>query len=164
MSFATADLCDRHEDKLRDGSLRVLASMFRSFGGRHAFRGPIATLKLFEDNSFVRKALEQAGNGRVLVIDGGGSLRRALVGDQLAALGAKNGWAGIVVNGCIRDSAAIGTMEIGVFALATHPQKTEKKNVGETDVPVSFASTTFQPGEWLYADSDGVLVSETALD
>lgn len=164
MSFATADLCDRHEDKLRGGSLRVATPMFRSFGGRPAFHGPIATLKLFEDNSFVRKALEQAGDGRVLVIDGGGSLRRALVGDQLAALGAKNGWAGIVVYGCIRDSAAISAMDIGVFALATHPQKTDKKNVGETDVPVSFGGTSFRPGEWLYADMDGVLVSDAALD
>lgn len=163
MNFATADLCDRHEDKLRGGSLRAVTPMFRSFGGRPAFRGPIATLKLFEDNSFVRKALEQAGNGRVLVIDGGGSLRRALVGDQLAALGAKNGWAGIVVYGCIRDSAAIGAMDIGVFALATHPQKTDKKNVGETEVPVSFGGVTFRPGEWLYADGDGVLVSDAML-
>ena len=164
MSFATADLCDRHEDKLRDGSLRVAAPMFRSFGGRPTFHGPIATLKLFEDNSFVRMALEQAGDGRVLVIDGGGSLRRALVGDQLAALGVKNGWAGMVVYGCIRDSAAIGAMDIGVFALATHPQKTDKKNIGETDVTVTFGGTTFRPGEWLYADGDGVLVASTALD
>lgn len=163
MIFATADLCDHHEEKLRDGSLRVVSPMFRSFGGRPAFHGPIATLKLFEDNSFVRKALEQAGNGRVLVIDGGGSLRRALVGDQLAALGAKNGWAGIVVYGCIRDSAAISAMDIGVFALATHPQKTDKKNVGETEVPVSFGGVTFRPSEWLYADGDGVLVSDSML-
>lgn len=164
MSFATADLCDRHEDQLRAGTLRVLAPMFRSYGGRPGFHGPIATLKLFEDNSFVRKALEQPGNGRVLVIDGGGSLRRALVGDQLAALGVKNDWAGIVVYGCIRDSAAIATMDIGVFALATHPQKTDKKNVGEADVPITFGGVTFRPGEWLYADSDGVLVADKALD
>ena len=128
MTLATADLCDSHEDMLRDARLRLVAPMFRSFGGRTAFAGTISTLKLFEDNSFVRKALEQPGNGRVLVIDGGGSLRRALVGDQLAALGVKNGWNGIVVYGCIRDAAAIGTMDIGVLALATHPQKTDKKN------------------------------------
>ena len=163
MSLATADLCDRHEEQLRTGEVRVAAPMFRSFGGRSAFHGPIATLKLFEDNSFVRKMLEQPGAGRVLVVDGGGSLRRALVGDQLAALGVKNGWAGIVVYGCIRDSAAIATMDIGVFALATHPQKTDKRNVGETDVPVSFGGTSFRPGEWLYADEDGVLVAWAAL-
>jgi regulator of ribonuclease activity A len=163
MSLATADLCDRHEEQLRDGELRVVAPMFRSFGARRAFHGPIATLKLFEDNSFVRKMLEQPGAGRVLVIDGGGSLRRALLGDQLAALGVKNGWAGIVVYGCIRDSAAIATMDIGVFALATHPQKTDKRNVGEADVPVSFGGVTFFPGDWLYADNDGVLVARAAL-
>ena len=164
MSFATADLCDRHEDQLRAGTLRVVAPMFRSYGGCLAFRGPIATLKLFEDNSFVRKALEDPGNGRVLVIDGGGSLRRALVGDQLAELAVKNGWTGIVAYGCIRDSAAIATMDIGVLALATHPQKTDKKNVGEVEVAVTFGGVTFRPGEWLYADSDGVLVAAGALN
>ena len=163
MTLATADLCDLHEALLQDGSLRVVAPMFRSFGGRRGFHGPIATLKLFEDNSFVRKALDQPGRGRVLVIDGGGSMRRALVGDQLAALGVKNGWAGMVVYGCIRDSAAIAGMDIGVFALATHPRKTDKKNVGEVDVPVAFGGTSFRPGEWLYADEDGVLISVSAL-
>lgn len=162
MEFLTTDLCDAHEASI-GGDLRVVVPMFRSYGGRAAFCGPIATLKLFEDNSLVRKALEQPGAGRVLVIDGGGSLRRAVVGDQLAALGVKNGWAGIVVYGCIRDSRAIGGMALGVFALATHPQKTVKKNVGEADVPVTFGGVTFHPGEWLYADEDGVLVSRTAL-
>ncbi|MDP1956656.1 MAG: ribonuclease E activity regulator RraA, partial [Rhodocyclaceae bacterium] len=103
MSLSTADLCDAHE-----GLVRVVEPMFSSFGGRAAFFGQISTLKVFEDNSLVRTALETPGNGRVLVIDGGGSLRRALVGDQLAALAAQNGWAGLVVYGCIRDSRAIG--------------------------------------------------------
>lgn len=164
MSFATADLCDQHEEALRAGSLRVVAPMFRSYGGRAAFAGRIATLKLFEDNSFVRKAVEQPGEGRVLVIDGGGSLRRALVGDQLAALAAKNGWAGIVAYGCIRDAAAIAGMDVGVLALATHPRKTDKKNIGEADVPVTFGGVTFNPGEWLYADADGMLVADQALE
>jgi regulator of ribonuclease activity A len=163
MSFATADLCDRHEETLRNDQAWVVAPMFRSFGGRSAFHGPMATLKLFEDNSLVRKALEQSGADRVLIIDGGGSLRRALVGDQLAALGVKNGWAGIIVYGCIRDSAAIARMDIGMLALATHPRKTDKKNVGESDVPVSFGGVTFRPGEWIYADEDGVLVAKIAL-
>jgi regulator of ribonuclease activity A len=163
MSFTSADICDSHEDQLRSGQLRVVAPMFRSFGGRPAFSGPITTLKLFEDNSFVRQALAEAGNGRVLVIDGGGSLRRALVGDQLAAMAVKNGWSGIVVYGCIRDAAAIDTMAIGVRALATHPQKTDKKNIGEIDVPVVFGGVTFRPGEWLYADQDGVLVASTTV-
>jgi regulator of ribonuclease activity A len=158
MELLTTDLCDAHEDKVR-----VVEPMFNSFGGRASFFGRIATLKLFEDNSLVRKALESAGEGRVLVIDGGGSLRRALVGDQLAALGVKNGWAGIVVYGCIRDSRAIGDMDIGVFAIDTHPMKTLKKNVGDADIPVTFGGVTFNPGEWLYADEDGVLVSESPL-
>lgn len=158
MDLLTTDLCDANEDKVR-----VVEPMFNSFGGRQAFHGRIATLKLFEDNSLVRKALESPGEDRVLVIDGGGSLRRALVGDQLAALGVKNGWAGIVVYGCIRDSRAIGEMDIGVFAVDTHPMKTVKKNTGETDIPVTFGGVQFAPGEWLYADEDGVIVSTTPL-
>jgi regulator of ribonuclease activity A len=163
LTFATADLCDSHEDTLRSGALRVVAPMFRSFGGREKFFGRIATLKLFEDNSFVRKMLEEAGNGRILLIDGGGSLRRAVVGDQLAALAVKNGWSGIVAYGCIRDAAAIAGMDLGVLALATQPRKTDKKNVGETDIAVTFGGVTFKPGEWLYADTDGVLISPDPL-
>jgi regulator of ribonuclease activity A len=158
MDLLTTDLCDANES-----TVRVVEPMFSSFGGRAAFFGRIATLKLFEDNSLVRKTLESEGNGRVLVIDGGGSLRRALVGDQLAALGVKNGWAGIVVYGCIRDSRAIGEMDIGVFALDTHPMKTLKKNTGDAEIPVTFGGVTFTPGEWLYADEDGVIVSERQL-
>jgi len=158
MHLLTTDLCDAHE-----GEVRVVAPMFRSYGGRRAFCGPIATLKIFEDNGLVRKALESPGNGRVLVIDGGGSLRCALVGDQLAELGVKNGWNGIVVYGCIRDSRAIAAMDIGLFALATHPQKTVKKNQGDIDVTVTFGGVAFVPGEWLYADEDGVIVSKAGL-
>ncbi|MDP2171522.1 MAG: ribonuclease E activity regulator RraA [Rhodocyclaceae bacterium] len=163
MPLSTADLCDAHEDLLNDGQLRVVESMFLSYGERAAFNGPIATLKLFEDNGLVRQALEGPGNGRVLVIDGGGSLRRALVGDQLAALALKNGWGGIVVNGCIRDALAIGAMDIGILALDTHPRKTAKKGQGESNVAVTFGGVTFRPDEWLYADEDGVLVSAVPL-
>jgi regulator of ribonuclease activity A len=163
MDYQTADLCDKHEERVRSGELRVLEPMLNSYGGREAFHGRIATLKLFEDNSLVRKALEAPGEGRVLVVDGGGSQRCALVGDQLAALGVKNGWAGIVVYGCIRDSVAIGEMDIGVLALDTHPLKSIKRNVGEADIPVAFAGAGFIPGHYLYADPDGVLVSPTAL-
>ncbi len=163
MTFATADLCDSHEEMIRNGELRVVAPMFRSFGGCGTFSGRIATLKLFEDNSLVRTALDQAGDGRVLLIDGGGSLRRALVGDQLAMLAVKNGWRGIVAYGCIRDSAAIAGMDLGVLALATHPQKTDKRNVGEADIAVTFGGVTFKPGEWLYADADGVLIATNPL-
>jgi regulator of ribonuclease activity A len=161
--FATADLCDRYEQELRTGQLRILAPMLRPFGGRRSFHGSIETLKLFEDNSWVRRALEQPGLGRVLVIDGGGSRRRALVGDQLALLATNNGWSGIVVNGCIRDSAAIAGMDIGVLALGTHPRKTDKNNVGQAGVALAFGNVAFHPGEWLYADDDGVLVSAVEL-
>ena len=159
MSSATTDLCDTHE-----GKVRVAAPIFRSFGGKTAFYGPIATLKLYEDNGLVRQLLGTPGNGRVLVVDGGGSLRRALLGDQLAELAVSNGWAGLVIWGCIRDSKAIGAMDLGVFALATIPLKTVKKNLGEIDVPVSFAGIDFNPGEWLYADEDGIIVSASRLD
>lgn len=158
MPILTTDLCDANEDKVS-----VVTPMFRSFGGRTAFGGPVTTLKLFEDNALVRKTLETAGNGRVLVIDGGGSMRCALVGDQLAELGVANGWAGIVVYGCIRDSKAISGMDIGVFALGTHPRKTVKRNTGEADLPVTFGGVTFVPGHYLYADEDGVIVSAVAL-
>ena len=158
MSLLTTDLCDANEDKVR-----VVEPMFSSFGHRSAFHGQIATLKLFEDNTLVRKTLESPGNGRVLVIDGGGSLRRALVGDQLAALAVTNSWAGIVVYGCIRDSRAISEMDIGLFALDTHPMKTRKLNTGEAEIPVTFGGVTFTPGEWVYADEDGVIASATAL-
>lgn len=158
MEIQTADLCDAHE-----GKLRVVSPMFRSYGGRAAFGGQIATLKVFEDNSLVRTALEGPGEGRVLVIDGGASMRCALVGDQLALLGVKNGWAGVIVYGCIRDSRAIGAMELGVFALGTHPQKSIKKGAGDANIAVTFGGVTFVPGHFIYADEDGVVVSETPL-
>ena len=158
MNFFTTELCDAHEDVVR-----VVEPMFASFGGKTAFHGRIATLRVFEDNSFVRKALESDGHGRVLVIDGGGSIRRALVGDQLASLAIQNGWAGIVVNGCIRDSREIAEMDIGLIALATHPLKTLKKNVGEADITVSFGKVDFLPGEWIYADEDGVIVCKLPI-
>ena len=158
MSFQTADLSDTH-----DQAVRVVEPMFRSYGGKRAFHGPIATLKLFEDNTLVRATLDTPGNGRVLVVDGGGSMRCAMVGDQLGVLAVKNGWAGIVVYGCIRDSKAIGSMDLGVLALGTHPRKSVKKGAGDADIPVTFGGVTFTPGEHLYADEDGVLVSTQAL-
>jgi regulator of ribonuclease activity A len=158
MTFQTADLCDANE-----GKIRVVTPMFRNFGGRTAFGGRIATLKVFEDNTLVRTALEESGKGQVLVIDGGGSNRCALVGDQLALLGTKNGWAGIVVYGCIRDSKPIGAMDIGLAALGTNPLKSIKKGVGERDLAVTFGGVTFTPGEYLYADEDGVIVSSEPL-
>ncbi|WP_300450859.1 ribonuclease E activity regulator RraA [Accumulibacter sp.] len=163
MTIKTADLLDQHENGLRDGSVRVVAPMFRPYGGRMAFCGQIVTLKLFEDNSLVREALAGDGRGRVLVVDGGGSLRCALVGDQLAILAQGNGWEGMVVYGCIRDSADIGRLDIGVRALDTHPLKSIKKGAGDRDLAVSFGGVTFRPGEWIYVDDDGIVVSSQPL-
>ena len=131
---------------------------FPILGGAN-FSGQIATVRCIEDNSFVRQALEEPGEGRVLVVDGGGSTNCALLGDMLAALAHRNGWAGIVVNGCIRDSAEIANIDIGIKALATHPRKSRKQGLGELDIPVEFAGIEFLPGEYLYADPDGVVVT-----
>jgi regulator of ribonuclease activity A len=162
MNFATCDLLDVHEGQ--DGlDLQVVAPIFKSYGAHPKFAGRIATLKVFEDNSLVREALASPGEGRVLVVDGGGSLRCALVGDQLGELGVNNGWAGIVVWGCIRDSVAINGQAIGVRALATNPKKSIKKGAGERNVVVAFGGVSFRPGDWLYADEDGVIVSNRAL-
>lgn len=162
MSFKTPDLCDEFESELGK-TLRVVAPMFQRYGSRSSFFGEIVTLKIFEDNSLVREAFGENGKGKVLVIDGGGSLRCALVGDQLAILAARNGWEGVVVYGCIRDSADINGIDIGVRALNTHPQKSIKKGVGDRNIAVTFGGVTFNPGEWLYADEDGVLVSAKPL-
>lgn len=158
MSFATADLCDQHDDKIK-----VAEPIFRAYGASLSFAGRIATVKIFEDNVLVRQALADQGEGRVLVVDGGGSLRCALVGDQLAVLARDNGWTGLLVYGCIRDSAAINELPIGVRALATHPLKSIKKGAGDRNIPVTFAGVTFVPGQHLYADGDGVIVSPVDL-
>lgn len=159
MPFKTTDLCDEYADELQIAD----ALLLKDFGGRVAFGGSIVTLKLFEDNSLVRAALEEPGEGRVLVVDGGGSLRCALLGDQLAVLAEKNGWAGLVINGCIRDSAAIAAIDIGVKALGVHPLKSVKRGLGERGIPIRFAGVNFIPGTYLYADEDGLLVSTRAL-
>mmetsp|Transcript_18026 Transcript_18026/g.53953 ORF Transcript_18026/g.53953 Transcript_18026/m.53953 type:complete len:154 (-) Transcript_18026:344-805(-) len=145
------------------GKVRIAAPIFRDLGGSMKFSGKITTVLCYENNPLVRKALSEPGQGRVLVVDGGGSLRCALLGDQIAAMGVKNGWSGILINGCIRDSEDIGQMPLGVKALATCPLKSSKRDQGLRDVPVTFAGVTFTPGQWLYADKDGVLVSEEQL-
>ncbi len=162
MSFKTPDLCDDFENDA-SAELRVVDPLFRAYGGRPAFAGQIATLKLFEDNSLVREALGEDGQGKVLVVDGGGSLRCALVGDQLAALAVKNGWAGIVVYGCIRDTPDMAAMDLGLRALNTHPKKSVKKGAGDRNQPVTFGGVTFVPGQWLYADQDGIVVAAKPL-
>ena len=162
MTFKTPDLCDEFEAELGK-TVRIVAPMFQRYGHRSSFSGEIVTLKIFEDNSLVREAFAENGTGKVLVIDGGGSSRCALVGDQLAILAQKNGWAGVVVYGCIRDSSDINGINIGVRALNTHPQKSIKKGVGDRDIAVTFGGVTFNPGEYLYADEDGVIVSSRTL-
>lgn len=158
MAYPTTDLCDAHADEMQ-----IADPIFGDFGGKLDFAGPISTVKCFEDNSLVRTALEEPGEGRVLVVDGGGSDRCALLGDNLAQLVIDNDWAGVLVYGCIRDSADIAEMAVAVKALATHPKKSNKRNVGDRDVPVRFAGVDFVPGDWLYADLDGVVVAEREL-
>lgn len=158
MNWQTADLCDAWSEHLQ-----IATPGLRHFGGMQRFQGPIATLKLFEDNSLVRSTLETAGDGRVLIVDGGGSLRCALVGDQLGELAVKNGWAGLVINGCIRDSQALGRLPIGIYALATHPLKSHKRGEGQSGLTVQFAGVRFTPGEQVYVDADGLLLARRAL-
>ena len=158
MSKPTTDLCDAHPD-----DARPVAPLFRDFGGEAAFSGPIVTIKSHEDNVLFRKALEEPGAGRVLVVDGGGSLRCAMMGGNLAEIGVKNGWSGVLLNGCVRDVKDLRAAAIGIKALAAHPVKSGKKGDGARDVAVTFGGVTFRPGEMLYADEDGVVVSARPL-
>lgn len=162
LDVSTCDLCDAHKADT-SGDFRVLPPGFLSFGGRGRFSGPVSTVKCFEDNSLVKAALDEPGQGRVLVVDGGGSLRRALVGGNLAAAAAKNGWAGVVVNGCVRDSAELAACAVGVKALGLMPLPTDKRNEGQRDVAVLVQGVWVRPGDWLYADEDGVVVADRAL-
>jgi len=155
--FATCDLCDAHKNDT-DGAFRVLPPVFRDYGGQPKFSGPVSTVKCFEDNSLVKAAVESPGQGRVLVVDGGGSLRRALVGGNLAAAAARNGWAGVVVDGCVRDVEELRACNVGIRALALMPLPTEKRNEGQRDVAVTIQGVWVRPGEWLYADADGIVV------
>lgn len=163
MTFATTDICDDNPQLLEDGRLMVLPPVFRQFGQRVKFSGRVTTLKVFEDNALVRSSLEAPGNGNVLVIDGGASLRRALVGGQLALLAQDNGWAGIVVEGCVRDSDEINACDIGVRALATHPQRSARTGAGERNVRVFISGVAVNPGDWIYADADGVLIAQQKM-
>jgi regulator of ribonuclease activity A len=158
MTLLTTDLCDANE-----GKIQVVAPIFQIYGGVKNFHGKISTVKVFEDNVLVRDALSKDGTGKVLVVDGGGSLRCALVGGLIAELAHKNHWAGIVVNGCIRDSEEISRIRIGIRALNTHPLKSVKKGAGDVEIPVTFASVSFVPGHYLYADADGIIVAVSSL-
>ena len=158
MSIKTADLCDDHID-----DLQVAEPLLKHYGGKRAFHGEMVTLTVFDDNVLVRKTLEQPGNGRVLVIDGSASVRCALLGDLLAALAAGNGWSGVVINGCIRDSGDIAGIELGVMAINTVPRKSAKNGDGREGGNLRFAGVSFRPGNYLYADGDGIVLAERAV-
>ena len=157
-TFKTADLCDDYSDQLE-----IVEPGYLSYGGHASFYGPVSTIKCFEDNSKVREQLSTPGHGRVLVVDAGGSKRCAMLGDLLAQKGVDNGWASVIMHGLIRDSDDISRMPIGVRALGTHPKKSEKKNMGFVDMDVSFSGVSFRPGDYVYADHDGIVLSHTEL-
>lgn len=153
------ELCDQFPELVK-----VVEPMFANFGGRDIFGGEIVTIKAYEDNSLVREQVAQPGEGKVLVVDGGGSMRRAMLGDMLAEKAVKNGWEGIIIYGCIRDVAVISTLDIGVQALGAHPMKTEKRGLGDLNVELTFGGVTFKPGHYVYADDNGVLVAPQKLE
>ncbi|MBT9508559.1 ribonuclease E activity regulator RraA [Rhodoferax sp.] len=170
-SFATCDLCDAHKND-SSGNFRVLPPVFRDYGAARKFAGPVVTVKCFEDNSLVKAAVDSVGFeetpsgrvGKVLVVDGGASLRRALLGGNLGAAAARNGWAGLVIDGCVRDVAELALLDVGIRALASMPLPTEKRNEGQKDVPVQIQGVWVRPGDWLYADEDGIVLSAQGLN
>jgi regulator of ribonuclease activity A len=157
--FATCDLCDAHKTDT-DGAFRVLPPVFHDYGARRKFCGPVVTVKCFEDNTPVKAAVESPGQGRVLVVDGGGSLRRALLGGNLGAAAAKNGWAGVVIDGAVRDTAELAACDTGIRALALIPLPTDRKAPGQTGVAVQIQGVWVRPGDWLYADEDGIVIMD----
>ncbi len=158
MTFKTADLCDAHE-----GRVQVVLPGLNNYGGKTRFHGPMVTIRSLNDNSRVREQLTEAGEGRVLVIDNQASMSCAMLGDMMATRLIENGWSGVVINGCLRDSVDVGAMEIGIKALATNPLRSVKEDRGETNVEVEFLGAIFRPGEYLYSDEDGILLSPAAL-
>lgn len=152
------DLCDEYPN-----DVAVLETQFNHYGQHQVFSGQAVTVKCFEDNSVVKQLVSTPGNGKVIVVDGGGSMRRALLGDMLAEAAVNNGWAGLVINGCIRDVTTINTLAIGVKALGTTPIKTDKRNIGDQDITIRFAGVTINSGDWVYADQNGVLISVKPL-
>jgi regulator of ribonuclease activity A len=149
---ATADILDEHGDRAS-----VCAAALRQFGGRRSFEGVVSTVRCDEDNVLMRRRLSEPGNGGVLVVDGGGSARVALAGEMIASLARDNGWAGLVINGCVRDAAALRTLDVGITAIGTTPRPSEKAGHGEVDVPVTFGDVTFRPGDLVFSDEDGVV-------
>ncbi|GAA2162396.1 ribonuclease E activity regulator RraA [Actinomadura napierensis] len=158
MDFATADLIDDFGDELRS-----CETQFRQYGARAAFAGPVSTVRCHRDNGLVKKLLNSPGEGRVLVVDGAGSLGSALMGDMIAAAAVANRWSGVVINGAVRDVAALRDLDLGVKALGSNPRKSAKDGAGEVDVPVTFGGVEFRPGDWLYADEDGIVLATRSL-
>lgn len=158
MLKSTPDLCDEYPSLVR-----VVDPIFCNFGGRQRFNGRVVTIKCFEDNSRVKEVVAKPGNGRVLVVDAGGSMRRACLGDMLAESAAQRGWSGLVIYGCIRDVDEIAKTSIGVQALGVHPRKTDKKGIGDVDIVVTFGGVTFLPGDYIYADNNGIITSSEPL-
>jgi regulator of ribonuclease activity A len=156
--FSTADLYDDFADRCCS-----CETQFRQYGGRREFSGQIRTIKCLDDNTLLRQMLETHSDGEVLVVDGSGSLGSALIGDVIAALGAKAGWSGVIIFGAIRDVRALSGVDFGVKALGSNPKKSAKRGAGQTDVVVSFGGISFTPGDWLYSDDDGILVSSEKL-
>ena len=156
--LSTPDIADEHPDRVQAVELQ-----FRNYGGLAQFSGPAVTVKCFEDNSLVKELVSQPGDGRVIVVDGGGSLRKALLGDMLAAKASQNGWSGLVINGVVRDVDQIGAEQLGVKALGSIPLKTEKLGVGQQDISIHFGGVTIAPGNWVYADNNGVLIASEKL-
>jgi regulator of ribonuclease activity A len=159
MKFTVPDLCD---DFLSE--IHVLEPLFTSYGGRRKFCGEIVTIKCFEDNSLVKQTLATKGHGKILVVDGGGSLMCALLGDLLGAMAAENGWQGVVINGCVRDVEILKTIDLGVCALNCHPLKSHKRNEGQLNAHLRFASVGFEPGRYLYADENGIILADKELN
>ena len=158
MTFTTPDVCDDFLDQLQ-----VLEPLFTEYGGKEKFYGEIVTIKCFEDNSLVKQTLGTAGHGKVLVVDGGASLRCALLGDLLGAMAVKNGWQGVLINGCVRDVEILKGMDFGVRALNCLPLKSKKRNEGQLNVALRFAGVSFKPGRYLYADENGIVVAREKL-
>lgn len=158
MNISTPDLCDAHPD-----SVHIVEPIFRNYGGRTSFAGEIVTIQCFEDNSRVKETANTPGHGKVMVVDGGGSLKKALLGDLIAQAALDNGWEGFIIYGCIRDVEPIGSMKIGVKALNSIPLKTQRKGEGEVNIPINFGGVSFRTGEYIYCDETGIIVSAQSL-
>ncbi|OYU29710.1 MAG: ribonuclease [Comamonadaceae bacterium PBBC2] len=160
--FSTCDLCDEHKAD-DSGAFRYVPTVFQNYGARVKFAGPVLTVKCYEDNSHVKQAVESEGHGRVLVVDGGASMRKALLGGNLAAAAQRNGWAGVVIDGCARDAAELAVLDLGIRALALNPMPTQRASQGQTGVPVFIQGVQVHTGDWLYADADGMVISNQTL-